>query len=61
MKFKLAIDSNNEAMVDNSEYAVADLLEETARKLRDGYDHGVLRDGSNGGPVGMWKLTTSRR
>ena len=61
MKFSLVIKSNNEAMVEMPEYAVADLLEETARKLREGRVNGVLRDGSNGGPVGNWKLTVSSR
>jgi hypothetical protein len=61
MKFTLKIDSDNEAMVATPEYAVAALLRETAGKLEVGFANGVLRDGSNGGSVGSWKLTVSKR
>ena len=60
MKFTLKIDSNNEAMVDLPDLAVADMLVDVARKLRAGSDVGVLRD-VNGQPVGNWKLTVSKR
>lgn len=60
MKFKLTIDSDNDAMVDMPAYAVAALLRETAGRLDDGYANGVLRD-VNGQPVGNWKLTVSKR
>lgn len=59
MKFKLTIDSNNEAMVNDGqpEWPVMEILRDVAKKLGEGHTQGVIRDGSNGGPVGNWKLT----
>lgn len=57
MKFTLKIDSKNDAMTDIPEFAVADLLVQTARSLRNDRTSGTLKD-INGNDVGSWKLTT---
>lgn len=57
MKFTLKIDSKNDAMTDIPEFAVADLLVQTARSLRNDRISGTLKD-INGNDVGSWKLTT---
>lgn len=62
MRFSLTIESNNSAMVGDEGYAptgdaVAELLDQAARDLRDGATSGRLRD-ANGHQVGTWGLTT---
>ncbi len=58
MKFTLTIESDNAAMVDNTHGEVARILEETARKIREGeYWSGRVRD-TNGNTVGSFELET---
>lgn len=55
VEFELNIDSGNAAMVDDHRSEIADMLEETARKIRECYTDGMLMD-TNGNKVGSWSL-----
>ncbi len=55
MKFELKIESENAAFADFPSMETARLLRQTAYKLLDGSDSGVLMD-INGNRVGDWDL-----
>ena len=55
----MVIESNNAAMVDDTETAVADMLKETANSVQEGLTAGNLYD-YNGHKVGSWFLTTKK-
>ena len=55
MKFKLLIDSGNEAMVTDAPDAVRVILADISNRIRHGYTHGKCMD-INGGSVGSWEL-----
>ena len=54
-ELELSIDSGNKAMVDDHRGEIADMLEQTARKIRECYTGGKLLD-TNGNCVGSWSL-----
>jgi len=53
--FTLELESGNAAMVDDPRYAVARLLRQTADRLEEFEESGVLLD-ENGNRVGEWGL-----
>ncbi|HEY8310619.1 MAG TPA: hypothetical protein VIG47_08685 [Gemmatimonadaceae bacterium] len=55
MRFILKIDSDNAAMVDDVHGETARILEDAARRVREGHSHGKVRD-ANGNTVGTFAL-----
>ena len=58
MNFTLNISSDNEGMTESTDLAVSDILDEVARKVRDGFTSGRIND-VNGNLVGSWSLSIS--
>lgn len=57
MRFTLKIESNNDIPLNDAEYFSADVCEDIAGKLRDGFNEGHVNDPNNGQVVGTWRLT----
>lgn len=55
MRFRLNVESENAAMVDDAAGEVARMLREVATRVEDGAEAGALLD-SNGNRVGGWRL-----
>ena len=57
MEFELNIESDNAGMTEDTDVAVADILEDVALRVREGFTSGRALD-VNGNLVGSWKLVT---
>lgn len=58
MRFKITVESNNYAFVDQEaapDLVLGGVVAEVAKLIADGFGSGTLRDPVNGQPVGTWE------